>query len=128
MADALMQRITTMERTSAIRAARTACTNAMNAGRQMQFEKAQSMGIRVKKRWRCVRDARTRDEHAEADGQIREINEPYEVGGEEMMFPADNSGSGWNIYNCRCRSENFLPDYPRDMGMTYNEWMDSKNG
>lgn len=127
MADALMTRITTMERSSAIRAARTACTNAMNAGRQMQFEKAAAMGIRVKKRWRCVHDARTRAEHGDADGQIKEIKEPYEVGGEKLMFPADNAGSGWNIYNCRCRSENFLPDYPRDMGMTYNEWMESKN-
>lgn len=126
MADALMTRITTMERSSAIRAARTASTNAMNAGRQMQFEKASAMGIRVKKRWRCVHDARTREEHGDADGQIREIKEPYDVGGEKLMFPADNAGSGWNVYNCRCRSENFLPDYPRDMGETYNEWLNGK--
>lgn len=127
MADALMTRITTMERSSAIRAARTACTNAMNAGRQMQFEKAASMGIRVQKRWRCVHDARTRAEHGDADGQIRDIDKPYDVGGEKLMFPADSSGSGWNVYNCRCRSENFLPDYPRDMGETYNEWVERKS-
>lgn len=127
MADALMTRITTMERSSAIRAARTASTNAMNAGRQMQFEKAAEMGIRVQKRWRCVHDARTREEHGDADGQIREIKEPYDVGGEKLMFPADNAGSGWNVYNCRCRSENFLPDYPRDMGETYNEWAERKS-
>lgn len=126
MASSLMERITTMESTSAIRAARTAVTNAQNAGKQMQQDRAAAMGIKVKKRWRCIHDARTRPEHGAADGQIKDVNEPYEVGGEKLMFPGDSAGSGWNIYNCRCNSETFLPDYPIDMGETFQEWTERK--
>lgn len=45
-------------------------------------------------------DGRTRESHAEADGQIVGINEQFEVGGELLDFPGD--GSPENTYNCRC--------------------------
>lgn len=51
IADDLQSRITTMNRDSAIRAARTATTSAQNAGRQDSYEAAAKMGIKVRKRW-----------------------------------------------------------------------------
>lgn len=102
LADDLQRRITTMDRDSAIRTARTAVTSAQNAGRQDSFEAAAKRGIKVRKRWIATKDGRTRHEHGAADGQTVDYDEPFNVGGEKLMYPGDSSGSGWNIYNCRC--------------------------
>ena len=102
MADDLQTRIPTMNRDSAIRTARTAVTNAQNAGRMDSYVAATKMGIEMDREWVSALDARTRPEHAEADGQVVGVDEPFIVGGEKLMFPGDRSGSGWNIYNCRC--------------------------
>lgn len=58
------------------------------------------------KTWVAVMDDHTRPEHAEADGQEVDYDEPFEVGGEQMMEPMDDSlgASDWNIYGCRCQS------------------------
>lgn len=136
----LMERIPTMERASAIRAARTAFTSAENGGRQAAFERAAEMGIQVRKRWVAVKDNRTRRDHANADGQTVAYNEPFDVGGYAMMFPGDPSAPGKELYNCRCASRTVEGDdieaEPRQMRvrdpktgrnvlvneMTYKEW------
>ena len=100
MADDLQTRIPTMNRNSAIRTARTAVTNAQNAGRQDSYVAATKMGIEMEREWVSALDARTRPEHAEADGQVVGVDEPFIVGGEKLMFPGDRNGSGWNTYNC----------------------------
>ena len=104
MAKDLMNRVTDMNKTSAVRAARTAVTEAENAGRQAAADELEKKGVIMGKRWIAAHDSRTRDEHLEADGQIVENNKPFVVGGEELMFPGDKSlgASGWNLYNCRC--------------------------
>lgn len=104
MAKDLMNRVTDMNKTSAVRAARTAVTEAENAGRQAAADELEKKGVIMGKRWIATHDSRTRDEHLEADGQIVENNKPFVVGGEELMFPGDKSlgASGWNRYNCRC--------------------------
>lgn len=104
MARKLMNNIQTMERNSAIRAARTAITAAENAGRQDAADELESKGVILNKRWIATHDSRTRHAHAAADGQIVANDMPFEVGGEHLMFPGDTSegASGWNIYNCRC--------------------------
>ena len=102
IADDLQARVPTMNRDSAIRTARTAVTNAQNAGRQDSYVAATKMGIEMEREWVSALDAKTRPEHAEADGQVVGVDEPFIVGGEKLMFPGDRSGSGWNIYNCRC--------------------------
>lgn len=102
IADELQDRIKTMNRSSAIRSARTAVTNAQNAGRQDTFDAAAKMGVKVRKRWVATKDERTRTDHASADGQTVDYDKPFIVGGEKIMFPGDGKGSAWNIYNCRC--------------------------
>lgn len=104
MAKDLMNRVTDMNKTSAVRAARTAVTEAENAGRQAAADELEKKGVIMGKRWIATHDSRTRDEHLEADGKIVENNKPFVVGGEELMFPGDKSlgASGWNLYNCRC--------------------------
>lgn len=102
MADDLQTRIPTMNRDSAIRTARTAITGAQNAGRQDSYVAAEKMGIKTRKQWIATKDNRTRHEHGVADGQTVDYDQPFDVGGEDLMFPGDPSGSPRNVYNCRC--------------------------
>lgn len=102
MADDLQKRITTMNRNSAIRTARTAVTGAQNAGRMDSYAAAEKMGIKLKKRWIATLDGRTRHEHAMLDGQKADINKPFKIDGYDIMFPGDTSAPGYLVYNCRC--------------------------
>ena len=139
MADDLQTRIPTMNRDSAIRTARTAVTNAQNAGRMDSYVAAEKMGIKLKKRWLSTLDNRTRHAHAMLDGQTVDIDKPFKVDGEEIMFPGDTSAPGYLVYNCRCtmvvevdgvdtsdglRRDKYgpLPD------MTFAQWQNSKRG
>lgn len=63
----------------------------------------------LKKRWRHVPAARMpRITHIEADGQVREVDEAFEVGGEELMYPRDPAGSPENTINCHCLTEPYF--------------------
>ena len=143
IANELMTGITTMNRDSAVRAARTGITAAQNAGRLDSYIAAENMGIQIKRRWMCTKDARTRLSHGMADGQIVVgTKKPFIVGGYKMMFPGDKSlnAPGHEIYNCRCTTRTVEKDgieaEPRQMRvknaegewelvneMTYSEWV-----
>lgn len=58
-------------------------------------------GITITKTWVATLDDVTRETHAEADGQEVSIDEPFSVGGDELMFPGDD-GSPEETINCRC--------------------------
>jgi SPP1 gp7 family putative phage head morphogenesis protein len=139
IADRLQDNIPNMNRTSAIRAARTAVTGAQNAGRLDSYQQAEAMGIQLEKQWLATLDDRTRHDHAVADGQTVPKDEPFIVGGEALMFPGDPSGSGWNIYNCRCtmiakvKGVDMSNSLRRDRygllpNMTYAQWENTKRG
>ena len=55
-----------------------------------------------RKGWMCSFVPDSRDEHMAADGQERKLDEPFDVGGETMMYPGDPSGSAGNVCNCLC--------------------------
>lgn len=81
--------------------ARTETISASNLGSQAA---AKSTGLPLKKEWIATRDDRVRDDHLAADGQKVEIDNPYRVGGEELMFPGDSThgASPENTIQCRC--------------------------
>lgn len=85
------------------------------------------MGIKMTREWLATLDARTRHEHGAADGQRVGVDEPFTVGGEELMFPGDTShgASGWNIYNCRCTVAASIKGHERKRE-TYQEWLGKK--
>ena len=56
----------------------------------------------MQKEWTAARDERTRQAHADADGDIVGMDESFNVGGEMMRFAGDPNGSAGNIINCRC--------------------------
>lgn len=62
---------------------------------------AKDKGADVVKQWDSTMDKKTRPAHQKADGQIRELDEPFEVWGEKMDAPAVG-GSAKNVCNCRC--------------------------
>ena len=99
----LQTRIPDMNKASAIRTARTAVTGAQNAGRMDSYVAAEKMGIKVKRRWLATLDNHTRHAHGILDGQVVDLDEPFKVDGEEIMFPGDTSAPGYLVYNCRCR-------------------------
>lgn len=102
IANDLQSRMQDINRTSAIRTARTAVTAAQNAGRIDTYRAAQDMGIKLKKRWLATLDNRTRHAHAMLDGQTVDIDKPFKVDGYELMYPGDSSAPGYLVYNCRC--------------------------
>lgn len=81
-----------------------ATTRTENIARADAGEKIKSY-YPVKKQWVAIMDSRTRDAHAAANGQIVEIDKPFLVGGENLMYPGDASGSIGNIINCRCTTK-----------------------
>ena len=139
MADDLQRRITTMNRDSAVRTARTAVTGAQNAGRMDSYAAAQKMGIKLKREWVATLDNRTRHAHAMLDGQQAEIDKPFKVDGYEIMFPGDTSAPGYLVYNCRCTLIAAVEGIDTSGGlrrtrdglipnMTYAQWEASKQG
>ena len=91
-----------MNKTQAIRSARTIVTGAENKGRQDSYKRAEKDGIVIKREWIATNDSRTRHWHAELDGVEVDIDEPWENEFGKIMFPGDPSADPANTYNCRC--------------------------
>ena len=91
-----------MNRDAAIRSARTIVTGAENKGRQDSYERATADGIVIKREWVATSDSRTRDWHAELDGQMADVDENFENAIGLIKYPGDPSADGANVYNCRC--------------------------
>ena len=140
IASDLQNRIAEMNRTSAVRAARTAVTGAENAGRMDSYKAASDMGIKVRKRWVATKDGRTRHAHRRLDGQTVDWNESFASELGKIRYPGDPRAKPANVYNCRCSLRTVekpeMEAEPRQMRvrdpktgqnvlvneMTYDEW------
>lgn len=89
---------------NAIRIARTEGGRIQNEAGLDGAHAAKKKGADVVKQWDAALDGRTRPEHREADGQIRELDEMFDVGGEKMPAPCIG-GSARNVCNCRCTTD-----------------------
>ena len=65
-------------------------------------EAAKETGLDLQKEWIAAMGERTRNDHADADGQTVARDEPFIVGGEQLKYPGDPNGSAANVINCRC--------------------------
>lgn len=84
--------------------ARTIARTETGAASSVAHEQAYRQAGVEKKRWITTEDDRTREAHARADGQVRNMNDKFSVGGEELDYPSDRfHGSAANVINCRCR-------------------------
>ena len=86
------------------RAETIARTEIISAARTGQFQGDEQSGMVIGKTWNSVHQSNTRDAHAAADGQTVRFEDPFTVGGEELMFPGDTSlgASADNVIQCRC--------------------------
>lgn len=66
------------------------------------LEKAKKHRKVHNKKWVTQHDGRVRHMHADADGQVVNLNERFIVGGEYLDYPGDPNGSAGNVVNCRC--------------------------
>ena len=88
-----------MNKTQAIRTARTIVTGAENKGRQDSYARAEADGIILQKEWIATNDSRTRHSHAALDGAIVDQDKKFDNG---LMFPGDPNGRPEETWNCRC--------------------------
>ena len=60
----------------------------------------------VTKEWFTQGDERVREAHVLADSQEKDLNIPFDVGGELLRFPGDTGlgATAGNVINCRCSS------------------------
>ena len=81
------------------RIARTEVIGASNAGGEQAMKDLGAIG----KEWLTSRDDRVRDTHAQMDGQVVDINQPFiSSDGESLMYPGDQSAGPGAVINCRC--------------------------
>jgi len=89
--------------------ARTESTKATAWGAQQVYRDA---GVK-RKEWLATKDDRTRPSHVTANGQVRDIDDAFEVGGYKMMQPGDSTQGAPTdeIVMCRCT---VLPIIPKE--------------
>lgn len=81
--------------------ARTETNRAANAGLSTAAGEIHRE-LPLVKTWLATEDERTRDDHADTDGQTVPYDEAFDVGGEAAMFPCDPDLSAEQACNCRC--------------------------
>ena len=84
-----------------MRIARTESHRIQESAKYDSQKKASENGADIVRQWNAALDSRTRKSHAEVDGQIVGIDEPFTVGGHQGMFPG-NIGIAKEDINCRC--------------------------
>jgi hypothetical protein len=76
------------------------------AGDTAGYLAGKQAGVPVTKVWWTRLDGRVRTTpaggHLAAHGQARDLDVPFDVAGEALMFPHDPKGSPWNTIGCRC--------------------------
>lgn len=100
MAEAISGRIDT-DASKALRIAQTEANRTANAGAYAASLDAEEQGIKITRMWIASLDSKTRDSHAELDGQEVGINEPFRINGLEAMYPG-GFGVAEEDINCRC--------------------------
>jgi hypothetical protein len=97
----LRQRFDYLADYQARRIVRTEATNAANYATE-QAALNLFPGADMTKTWKSGYDARVRDAHRAANGQVVPFNSKFSVGGESLQRPGDPSASASNRINCRC--------------------------
>lgn len=80
---------------------RTESGRVLEAAGQARKEAAVTVVPGLQKQWYYGHTARMpRLDHMAVHGQIRDVDKPFDVGGERLMYPKDPAGSAKNTINC----------------------------
>lgn len=81
---------------------RTEAGRALETAAQARREKAAEVVQGLKKQWMHGTSRVPRISHLAAHGQVQDVDKPFAVGGEKLMYPRDPAGSAKNTVNCSC--------------------------
>jgi hypothetical protein len=84
------------------RIAMTEATSAFNAGVLAAAQALTGPDRPLVKQWQTRRDTKVREAHADTDGQIQFLDDPFDVAGVQMQFPGDPTAPIGLLANCRC--------------------------
>lgn len=93
--------ITRIGLNKAMRIVRTEGHRIQQEGQFQAQHQAKKAGADIVKQWDSTLDGRTRPTHRKLDGQIRELEEPFEAEGKKAMYPG-GFGRPEEDINCRC--------------------------
>lgn len=82
---------------------RTEGNRIANAARLEAARTAKQQGADLVKQWDSTMDKKTRPHHVRLDGQVRELDEPFEVDGRKAQAPGKFGIASEDI-NCRCHA------------------------
>lgn len=82
---------------------RTEGNRIANAARLDAAKAAKERGADLVKQWDSTMDKKTRPHHVQLDGQVRELDEPFEVAGRKAQMPGKFGIASEDI-NCRCHA------------------------
>jgi hypothetical protein len=100
----------------AMRFARSGSTAALNAGAHESRKELLAVGLLGGRQWLGILDNDIRPDHEEANGQKRAGEEPFDVCGEQCLYPGDLGLSPECSINCRCVALGLLPEEMDDAG------------
>lgn len=83
----------------ALTIARTETTRAYNFATREAWTQSEVVEAQE---WLTAGDSAVRETHAEVDGDIVPLGGSFRVGGDELEYPGDPSGSAEETINCRC--------------------------
>ncbi len=86
---------------NSMRISRTESHRVSMVSKEDAMKRAKKAGADVVKQWDATLDGKTRPHHRELDGQIRELDEPFEVAGITTMRPGGFGIPSEDIH-CRC--------------------------
>lgn len=131
IAKRLTEKVAGTSQNTAMRNARTAFTSAENGGRYRGYKRLKSAGADMVVEWQATLDGRTRHTHRLLDGQRRDIDEPFDVDGQKILYAGDPNAPQGLVWNCRCtmlcwvkgfETSRMLKASTRPDGKSYAEW------
>lgn len=101
---------------------------------QQAYEETQNKGVDLKKQWMATEDGRTRSDHRVLDGQVREVDEDFEISGHKAKGP-HLFGVAEEDINCRCTTvtvvNGIAPKLKREgesfYQKKYDDWLKEQN-
>lgn len=106
--------------------ARTEGHRVQNTARMDSMNAAKDAGADIVKQWDATLDGATRPEHAELDGQVRELDEDFTVGSYSAPCPG-MFGDPYMDCNCRCAMLQRARWAVKDES-TYQKWNNETGG